>query len=232
MPSTDTSSSSSLVKKNLILGTRASPLALTQANYVKGVIVKADALAAEEITILPMTTTGDKLIDRALREAGGKGLFTKELDDALFDGRIDVAVHSAKDMPTKLPIGLKIAGFLPREDARDALISRHAGGFGGLPKGASIGTASLRRGALLLAARPDLKITLLRGNVGTRLAKVRAGQVDATLLALAGLRRLGLEHEVSEILDPEIFIPAVGQGAIACVIREGDGAVEALLGSI
>jgi hydroxymethylbilane synthase len=169
-----------------------------------------------------MTTTGDAIQDRPLAQAGGKGLFTKELDIALLEGRIDLAVHSAKDLPTILPDGIVIAGYLPREDVRDALVSQLADSLAGLPAGAVVGSASLRRQAMVLRARPDLQVTLLRGNVGTRLKKLESGEVGATLLALAGLKRLGLAHHATAILSEDEFLPAVGQGAIAITIRAGD----------
>jgi hydroxymethylbilane synthase len=174
-------------------------------------------------------TTGDAIQDRPLSEAGGKGLFTKELDIALLDSAIDLGVHSAKDLPTDLPEGIVVAGYLPREDARDAFISRRAGTLQDLPEGAVVGSASLRRQAQIRRLRPDLQVTLLRGNVGTRLAKLDRGEVDATLLAMAGLRRLRMTEHVTAILNPEDFLPAVGQGAIALTIRAGDATVAAAL---
>ncbi len=177
-------------------------------------------------------TTGDAIQDRPLSEAGGKGLFTKELDAALLDGAIDLAVHSAKDLPTRLPDGLTIAGYLPREDVRDAFISGTAPSLRALPQGAVVGSASLRRQAQVRRARPDLAVTLLRGNVGTRLAKVESGTIAATLLALAGLKRLGLESHVTALLDMDEFLPAVGQGAIAITTRADDARTRRLLRSI
>ncbi len=162
--------------------------------------------------------------DRALSEAGGKGLFTKELDFALMRGEVDIAVHSAKDLPTSLPGEIAIAGYLPREDVRDAWISPKAAHPLELPAGAVVGTASLRRGAMVKRLRPDLSIVLLRGNVETRLGKLAAGEVDATLLALAGLKRLGLEDRATAVLDAGEFVPAAGQGAIAITLRAGDQA--------
>jgi hydroxymethylbilane synthase len=169
-------------------------------------------------------TTGDAIQDRPLSEAGGKGLFTKELDLALVEGAIDLAVHSAKDLPTVLPSELAIAGYLPREDVRDAFISRLAGRLADLPPAATFGSASLRRQAMAKRLRPDLKVMLLRGNVGTRLAKVERGEVGATLLAVAGLKRLGLAGHITAALEPDEFLPAVGQGAIAIVTRANDQA--------
>ena len=209
------------------LGTRGSMLALAQAEELRGRLRDAHGLAEDEVEIVVIRTTGDRVTDRALAEAGGKGLFTKELDEALIDGRIDVAVHSAKDLPTLLPDALVISGYLPREDARDALIAPRFGGLAELPHGASIGTASVRREAQLRRLRPDISVRLLRGNVDTRLRKLEAGECDATLLALAGLKRLGLSDKATQILDPADFLPAVGQGAIALMTRRDDGKVAA-----
>lgn len=216
----------------LTLGTRGSPLAMAQAYETQARLAAAHGIAPGEVAIEVIKTTGDQIRDRALSEAGGKGLFTKELDVALLEGRIDIAVHSGKDVPTFLDPGQYIAGFLPREDVRDALISRHDGGLASLPQGARVGSASIRRQAQLLRARPDLSITLLRGNVETRLARVAAGDFDATLLALAGLRRLGLAEKVTAILPVDQFLPAVGQGAIAIAARTGDSRIAAALAPI
>lgn len=216
----------------LTIGTRGSPLALAQAHELAGRLAAALARPQSDFPLEIIRTSGDLIQDRALAEAGGKGLFTKEIDAAQLAGRIDLAVHSAKDLPTQLPEGLEIAAYLPREDPRDALIA-HAGlTLENLPQGARIGSASLRRQAILKRARPDLQITLLRGNVGTRIEKVRRGEIDATLLALAGLRRLGLAHEATSILPVETCLPAVGQGAIAIVTRKGDMAAKAALASV
>jgi hydroxymethylbilane synthase len=205
----------------LRIGTRGSPLALAQANETKARLLAAHAdLDASGIEIVVIKTSGDRIQDRPLAEAGGKGLFTKEIEEALLDRRIDLAVHSMKDVPTVLPDGLVMAAFLPREDPRDALIG--AASIAALPEGAVIGTASLRRQAILLHKRPDLRIVSLRGNVQTRLAKLREGQVQATLLALAGLRRLGLEREITGIIEPEEMLPAVAQGAIGIECRADD----------
>jgi hydroxymethylbilane synthase len=167
-----------------------------------------------------------------LSESGGKGLFTKELDAALAEGRIDLAVHSSKDLPTHLPPEIAIAGFLPREDVRDAWIGRGGARLADLPKGAVVGTASLRRGAQVRRLRPDISVTLLRGNVETRLRKVESGEVDGTLLALAGLKRLGLADRATAILPIEDFLPAAGQGAIAITKRAGDARVRDALAPI
>ena len=204
------------------LGTRGSPLALWQAREVRARLSQAFGLDPDAVLIDVIKTSGDMIQDRPLSTAGGKGLFTKEIDQALLDARIDLAVHSAKDLPTALPDGLAIAGYLPREDVRDALIGGSAPTLDGLPRGAVIGTASLRRAALVRRRRSDLRTALLRGNVETRLAKLAAGRFDATLLALAGLKRLGLDGRATEILDADVFPPAIGQGAIAVMTRAGD----------
>jgi hydroxymethylbilane synthase len=169
-----------------------------------------------------ITTTGDRIQDRRLLEAGGKGLFVKELEEALLDGRIDCAVHSMKDVPAALPPGLAIGAIPEREDPRDAVISRTGAGLAELPKGARLGTASLRRQAQALTRRPDLEVEMLRGNVDTRLRRLDAGEFDAILLAMAGLRRLGLHGRVTELLDPVDAPPAPGQGALAIEVRAED----------
>jgi hydroxymethylbilane synthase len=212
----------------LVIGTRGSPLALAQAHETQDRLGRALGWAVEQLPLTIIKTTGDAIQDRPLSEAGGKGLFTKELDTALMEGAIDLAVHSAKDLPTALPDGVTILGYLPREDVRDAFISRFAS-LHALPDGAVVGSASLRRQAQVRRLRPDLQVTLLRGNVGTRLKKLESGEVDATLLAMAGLRRLGLVGHVTTILDTDDFLPAVGQGAIAIAVRAGDERVAAAL---
>ena len=206
----------------LRVGTRGSPLALAQARETGERLRAAQGWAPEQIAVVPIRTTGDAIQDRALSEAGGKGLFTKELDIALADKTIDLAVHSAKDLPTVLPDGITIVGYLPREDVRDALIARGAATLAALPDGAHVGSASLRRQAQLRRLRPDLRVSLLRGNVQTRIDKVENGSFDATLLALAGLRRLGMAHAATAVLSTDDFLPAVGQGAIALTMRTGD----------
>jgi hydroxymethylbilane synthase len=211
----------------LRIGTRGSPLALAQAEIVERRL--AAVLAAGAFALVPVKTSGDLIQDRPLSEAGGKGLFTKELDLALERGEVDIAVHSAKDLPTVLPEEIEIAGYLPREDVNDVWISPKAPDLHTLAKGAVVGTASLRRGALLKRLRPDLGLTLLRGNVETRLAKLARGEIDATILALAGLQRLGLEHKATKVLDCDEFVPAVGQGAIAITVRRGAASVTDLL---
>ena len=202
----------------LRIGTRGSPLALWQAEATRQALAARHSVDVDQIEIIVIRTTGDVVRDRPLADVGGKGLFTKELEEALLEGRVDLAVHSAKDVPTFLPEGLEIAAFLPRADARDVLIAPVHRTLDALPEGALVGTASVRRAALIRHRRPDLRTTLLRGNVETRLRKAEEGQVDATLLALAGLRRLGLEGQATQIFDPDIFLPAVGQGAVAIEI--------------
>ena len=216
----------------LTIGTRGSPLALAQANTVAALLAKATGAPVERFALNIITTTGDMTQDRALADIGGKGLFTKEIDQAQLDGAVDVAVHSSKDLPTELPEGLSVAGYLEREDVRDAFIGRGGMRLAELPQGATVGTVSLRRQALLRRMRPDLKIVILRGNVGTRLRKVADGEVDGTLLALAGLKRLGLQHHVTEALDAALFPPAVGQAAIGIVTRTADAATNALVAPI
>ncbi|HEY0145502.1 MAG TPA: hydroxymethylbilane synthase [Methylovirgula sp.] len=213
----------------LRIGTRGSRLALTQADQVTKSIAAALGAQTPLMEIIVIRTTGDQIQDRALGESGGKGLFTKELDSALMHGDIDLAVHSAKDLPTYLPQGIDIVGYLPREDARDAWISNKAKDPRTLPSGSVVGTASLRRSAMLLRLRPDLAITLLRGNVETRLAKIERGEIDATILALAGLKRLNFTDKATGLLDTHDFVPAVGQGAIAITVRSGDAPVAAAL---
>ena len=216
----------------LRLGTRGSPLALTQARMVREALAAAHGFDPERIEIQAIRTSGDRIQDRPLAEAGGKGLFTKEIEEALMAGTIDLAVHSSKDMPTVLPPGLVLAAFMEREDPRDAFISRKAKSIADLPQGASVGTASLRRQAMIKRKRPDLNIVPLRGNVETRLRRLDEGVADATLLALAGLKRLGLADAATAILDVEEFLPAVGQGAIGIETREGDARTRELLSAI
>jgi hydroxymethylbilane synthase len=227
--STETSSTETSI---LRIGTRGSPLALAQAEEVRGRLAAVACLEPDRIEIKVFRTTGDMVLDRPLAEAGGKGLFTKEIEEALLAGAIDVAVHSAKDLPTFLPAGLVIAGFLPREDARDVFISRKAKTIGDLPAGARVGTASPRRQAIVKRLRPDVAVTMLRGNVETRLRKVDDGEVDATVLAAAGLKRLGLMSAATAIFDADEFLPAVGQGAIAIETRTNDGKIRTLVAMV
>jgi hydroxymethylbilane synthase len=215
----------------LKIGSRGSPLALAQTQLVCDRLVEAGGIAISDIEIVVIRTTGDRIVDRSLAEAGGKGLFTKELDEALMAGTIDCAVHSAKDLQTFLPAGIVIAGYPPREDARDALISKSQS-FAELPQNARLGSASPRRQAMALRVRPDLKVGLLRGNVETRLRKVESGEFDLTLLALAGLKRLGLQGRAAAILSVEEFLPAVGQGAIAITARRDDARIAKTLAPI
>ncbi len=206
------------------IGTRGSPLAMAQAHEVRGKLAKAHPeLAAEgAIAITVITTTGDKILDRALSEIGGKGLFTKEIDDALMGGEIDLAVHSMKDVPTVLPDGMILPTILPREDVRDAFISLKYKSFAEMPAGSVIGSASLRRQAMILNKYPDLKVVTFRGNVQTRLRKLEEGQVDATLLAMAGLNRLKRPEVATAAISEDDMLPAVAQGAIGITIRETD----------
>jgi hydroxymethylbilane synthase len=217
----------------LRLGTRGSKLALTQAGLVRDALAKAvPALAAPDaIEIVAIKTTGDVIQDRPLSEAGGKGLFVKEIEEALLSGRIDAAVHSMKDMPTAQPPGLTISAFLPREDARDVLIAGAITRIADLPRGAIVGTSALRRRALLLHKRPDLEIVMFRGNVETRLAKREAGTVAATLLALAGLKRLGMGHVGTPVPEDDM-LPAVGQGAVCIECRIDDARTGGWLAAI
>jgi hydroxymethylbilane synthase len=212
------------------IGTRGSPLALAQAQETQRRLAATNGGLCFEIVVIK--TSGDLIPDRALAEAGGKGLFTKEIDAAMLRGEIDVAVHSAKDLPTALPEGIAVAGYLPREDARDALISAKAATLAGLPHGGTLGTASLRRQAQVKRLRPDLEVGLLRGNVETRLGKAERGEIDATLLAYAGLKRLGLAHRATALLAIDEFLPAVGQGAIGITARPGDAQAFAALAPI
>jgi hydroxymethylbilane synthase len=214
------------------IGSRGSPLALAQARMVQQQIAAAHGVPVDRIVIEVIRTTGDMIRDRPLAEVGGKGLFTKEIEEALLAGRIDLAVHSAKDMPTELPERLAISAVLPREDPRDVFISRNASNLQNLPRGARVGTASLRRQALVKRARADLEVVSFRGNVETRLRKLEEGIVDATLLALAGLKRLRLEHVVTEILSVDEFLPAVGQGIVAIETRKDDERTSALVAKV
>jgi hydroxymethylbilane synthase len=216
----------------LRIGTRGSPLALVQAHMVRDALIAAHGLPKDAIEIVVIRTSGDRIQDRALSEAGGKGLFTKEIEEALLARDIDMAVHSAKDMPTVLPDGLMLAAYLPREDVRDAFISRKAASLRDLPHGAVVGTASLRRQAMVRRLRPDVSTVILRGNVETRLKKLDAGEVDATLLAFAGLKRLGKAGEATALLDADAFLPAVGQGAVTIEARHDDTRTRDLLAKI
>jgi hydroxymethylbilane synthase len=221
---------SDALHRSIRIGTRGSPLALAQAQETRARLLGAHpGLSAAQVDIQIIRTTGDRVQDRPLSEIGGKGLFTKEIEEALLAKQIDLAVHSMKDMPTQLPGGLAIICLLPREDPRDVLISSKAAFLGELPLGATVGTSSLRRQALVLRARPDLRVVAFRGNVDTRLAKLDAGDVDATLLALAGLRRLGMEGVTASPISVEEMLPAVAQGAIGIEARVDDARIAGLL---
>ena len=214
----------------LRLGTRGSPLALAQALAVRARLLELhDDLDEDDVPLVVIRTSGDRIQDRPLAALGGKGLFTKEIEQAMLAGEIDLAVHSMKDVPTVLPPGLVIDCLLPREDPRDAFLSQRCASLEALPAGATIGTSSLRRQAQLRHRRPDLVLVDFRGNVDTRLRKLDEGQVDATLLAVAGLNRLGLAARITAILPPEIMLPAVAQGAIGVDRRAGDAAAAARL---
>lgn len=199
---------------------------------VREALTKAHGLGGEAIEVVAIKTSGDKIRDRALAEAGGKGLFTKEIEGALQAREVDLAVHSAKDMETFLPDGLVIAAVLEREDVRDALVARDADSLDALPAGALIGSASIRREALLRRVRPDLRFALLRGNVPTRVKRVEQGDFDATLLAAAGLKRLGLDGRITELLPLENFLPACGQGAVAVECRADDAPMRDIAAAI
>jgi len=218
-------------KSQLRIGTRGSPLALAQAHTVRNLLAAAHpSLAAEgAIKIEIIKTTGDSVVDRTLSSIGGKGLFTKEIEQALIDQSIDLAVHSMKDVPTYLPDGLIVDCILEREDPRDAFFSSDGRGVGELEPDSVVGTASLRRQAQLLHARPDIRVVPFRGNVETRLAKLAAGVVDATVLAVAGMKRLGRAAQIQTIIPPEIMLPSVAQGAIGIERRIEDERVAALL---
>jgi hydroxymethylbilane synthase len=220
-------SQSSTPARPLRIGSRGSPLALVQARQAQSALAKACGVVAEQIEIKIIRTSGDKIQDRPLADAGGKGLFTKEIEEALLSGAIDFAVHSSKDIPAVLPAGLTLAAFLPREDPRDALVSRIGKSLGELPRNALVGTSSPRRQALLMRARPDLRIAPLRGNVETRLRKIDAGEMEAAVLAVAGLKRLGLFSAIATALEVEEFLPAAGQGAIAIETRANDESARA-----
>ena len=214
------------------IGTRGSPLALAQAGEVRRHLMNAHRLPEGSVDVTPIKTSGDRITDRPLAETGGKGLFTKEIDDALLAGMIDIAVHSAKDMPTRLPDGIVIAACLARADVRDAFLSPVAQSLADLPEGAILGTSSLRRKAMALRARPDLTIVDMRGNVETRLRKLEEGVAQATLLAAAGLARLGLAGRATSLIDPDVWLPAAGQGAIAIAARSTDVATRRLLAAV
>ena len=216
----------------LLIGTRGSPLALWQARHVWALLLKAHGLGEGDVGLSVIATSGDRLKDKPLRDFGGKGLFTKEIDEALLRGDVDMAVHSMKDLETDLPAGICIAAILPRADVRDAFISAKAPSLAELPTGSVVGTSSLRRSAQLKRFRPDLRVIDFRGNVETRLKKLAEGQADATLLALAGLERLGLAAHATSTLSTEEMLPAVAQGAIGVTCRTDDAKTGALLAAL
>jgi hydroxymethylbilane synthase len=209
------------------IGTRGSQLALWQANWVKEQLIRKHPDL--DVQIHTIKTTGDKILDVPLAKVGGKGLFVKEIEEALLNNSVDLAVHSMKDVPTELPDGLGIVATSKREDPRDAVLGRESTPILNLPEGARIGTSSLRRQAQLLAARPDFNIEPLRGNINTRLRKLREGKYDAIILAMAGVKRLGWENEVTEVVETKIMLPAIGQGALGIEARLDD---ETTLGRI
>lgn len=218
-------------RPKLRIGTRGSPLALAQAHEVRDRLIAAHPELGEpgavDITIIK--TMGDQILDRPLAEVGGKGLFTKEIDEAMLDGRIDLAVHSMKDVATTLPEGIDLPCILEREDVRDAFMCLKAKSFADLPEGAVVGTSGLRRAAQVKNKYPHLRVESLRGNVQTRMKKLADGVIDATMLAMAGLNRLGLTHHAAAALEPEEMLPAIGQGAIGVTCRQGDNAAEGYL---
>ena len=219
--------------RKIKIGTRGSPLALVQAEIVKAKLLRVHPdFTPEDIEIIPILTTGDQVQDRKLIEIGGKGLFTKEIEEQILNGLVDFAVHSAKDMTTELPQGLALPIFLEREDVRDALISRNDTSLMDLPEGATIGTSSLRRQAQLLSVRPDFKIIALRGNLDTRLRKLKSEGMHAIILACAGLIRLGRYDQVTEALPVDIMLPAPAQGAIGLEVRENDREILEILGPL
>jgi hydroxymethylbilane synthase len=216
----------------LRIGSRGSALALVQARLVRRLLADAHGVPEDAIEIRTITTSGDRLTEAPLSQVGGKGLFSKEIEGALEADEIDLGVHSSKDMATKLPAGLVLTAFLEREDIRDAFVSLTAGSIDELPHGAKLGSSSLRRASQMLRARPDLAIVPFRGNVDTRLRKLAEGVADATLLAVAGLNRLGRQHEITSYLDPERFPPAPAQGAIGLEIRANDRRTADLTGPL
>ena len=220
-------------KNKVVIGTRASKLALWQAEWVKAELERMNP--GLEVELNKIKTTGDKILDVPLAKVGGKGLFVKEIEEALIRGEADLAVHSMKDVPTEFPEGLHLAVICEREDPRDAFIAPLEGSkfkvqrFRELPEGANLGTSSLRRSSQLLSIRPDLKIVQLRGNLETRFRKLDEGQFDAMILAAAGVKRLGWEQRITEIIDPAVSLPAIGQGAIGIECRTDDGFINSLI---
>ncbi len=217
----------------LRIGTRGSPLAVAQAEETRDRLMAAHGLPQDAFAIVVIKTTGDRVLDRALSEIGGKGLFTKEIEDAMLAGEIDIAVHSMKDMPVEQPAGLVLECYLPREDVRDAFVSLAHGGIEALPQGVVVGTSSLRRKAQLKHRRPDLQVVEFRGNVQTRLGKLRDGVAEATFLAMAGLTRLRMLDEVPHVpIATDEMLPAIAQGAIGIECREDDEGLRAALAAI
>jgi hydroxymethylbilane synthase len=216
----------------LKIGTRGSPLALWQAHEVRRCLMAAFGLAEAAFDVVVIKVTGDQIQDKALREIGGKGLFTREIEEALLDGSIDIAVHSMKDMPTQQPEGLVLDCYLQRADVRDAFVSPRYGSIAELPPGAVVGSSSLRRRAQLTLRRPDLKLVEFRGNVQTRIRKLEEGVADATFLAMAGLVRLGMAHLARGPIAPEAMLPAIAQGAIGVERRLLDARVAAMLAAV
>ncbi|WP_296423143.1 hydroxymethylbilane synthase [Yoonia sp.] len=214
------------------IGTRGSPLALAQAHETRARLAQAFDLPFEAFSIVVIKVTGDQVLDRPLKEIGGKGLFTREIEEALLDGTIDIAVHSMKDMPVEQPAGLLLDTYLPREDVRDAFVSLSVSGLTDLAQGATVGTSSLRRRSQLLARRPDLHIVEFRGNVQTRLKKLGDGVAEATFLAMAGLNRLNMDDVPHTAIAPEDMLPAVAQGAIGIERRADDSRAAAMLAAI
>lgn len=213
--------------KKIVIGTRGSMLALWQAEWVKALLIKHHP--GTEVELMKIKTTGDKILDVPLAMVGGKGLFTKELEEAMLRGETDLAVHSMKDVPSELPEGLHLAAVLKREDPRDALVSRSYKSVDDLPQGARVGTSSLRRSCQLKSRRPDLVIETLRGNLDTRMRKAEEGEFDAVVLAVAGIKRLGWEDRITEIIAPDVMLPAVAQGAVGIECRADDEFINALV---
>ncbi|MEA3415734.1 MAG: hydroxymethylbilane synthase [Thermodesulfobacteriota bacterium] len=218
------------MERKIKIGTRGSKLALWQAGWVQSALYKKDPLLSVEIKVIK--TKGDNILDVPLAMVGGKGLFVKEIEESLLDGRIDLAVHSMKDMPAEIPDGLCIGAIPQREVSQDVLISQNGLSFSELANGAGIGTSSLRRSAQLLHARPDIVILPLRGNLDTRLKKLESGDMDAIIVAAAGVKRLGFEHKITEYLDENIMLPAVGQGALCLETRKNDSVIKPLIAAL
>ncbi len=216
--------------KEIRIGTRGSALALWQANWLRGRLESMHP--GTGVSLVRIKTTGDKVLDAPLAKIGGKGLFVKEIEEALLKGRVDIAVHSMKDVPTEIPRGLHLCAYPEREDPRDAFVSRGGAALSGLPEGSRVGTSSLRRQAQLRALRPGLLCETLRGNLDTRMRRLAEGAFDAVIVALAGLRRLGLEARATEVLDPTVFLPAIGQGSLAIESREQDARVNEMLSAL